>query len=146
MVYIHILFCSKNVRMIEVVYNNQCLVNKYRSFNSYIANHKIKKFEGIKLPLIKPGFQNKLNDVVLADNRMAKKSEVSEAVQMIEIVKGKSLVEYTGDEDQNFAKITVTLPKFVPSAKRLLTNTIVYQPLATHNFQVFESNVDFETR
>lgn len=77
---------------------------------------------------------------------MANKSEVSEAVLMIEIVKGKSLVEYNGDDDQNFAKITLSLPKFVPTAKRLLTTTIVYQPLASHSFQVFESNVDFETR
>lgn len=77
---------------------------------------------------------------------MANKSEVPEAVLMVEIVKGKSLMEYTGDEDTNFAKITLTLPKFVPAAKRLLTTTIVYQPLASHSFQVFESNVDFETR
>lgn len=91
-------------------------------------------------------FQNKLNDAVLADVRMANKNEVSEAVLMVEVAKGKSLVEYTGDEDKNFAKITLTLPKFVPSAKRLLTTTIVYQPFSSHNFQVFESNVDYETR
>lgn len=77
---------------------------------------------------------------------MANKSEVHEAVLMVEIVKGKSLVEYTGDEDQNFAKITLTLPKFIPAAKRLLTTTLIYQPLASHSFQMYESNVDFETR
>lgn len=77
---------------------------------------------------------------------MANKSEVHEAVLMVEIIKGKSLVEYTGDEDQNFAKITLTLPKFIPSAKRLLTTSIVYSPLSSHNFQLYESNVDFETR
>lgn len=77
---------------------------------------------------------------------MANKSEISEAVLMVEMVKGKSLVEYSGDEDKNFVKITLALPKFVPSAKRLLTTTIVYQPLATHSFSVYESNVDIETR
>lgn len=91
-------------------------------------------------------FQNDLNNAILADIRMANKSEISEAVQVVELVKGKSLVEYTGNEDQNFAKITLTLPKFIPSAKRLLTTTTVYQPLERYNFQVFESNVDFETR
>lgn len=77
---------------------------------------------------------------------MANKNDVLEAVLMIELIKGKSLVEYIGDQDQTFAKITLTLPKFVPAAKRLLTTSNVYQPLATHSFQFFESNVDFETR
>ncbi|CAG9819660.1 unnamed protein product [Phaedon cochleariae] len=91
-------------------------------------------------------FKNKLNDAVLADQRSSNKNDVYEAVLMVEIVKGKSLVEYTGSEDDNFAKITLTLPKFVPAAKRLLTTTIVYQKLASHTFFVFESNVDIETR
>lgn len=77
---------------------------------------------------------------------MANKNEISETVLSVEIVKGKSLVEYCGDEDQNFAKITLALPKFVPCAKRLLTQNIVYQPLASHSFSVYESNVDIETR
>ncbi|KAG5861433.1 hypothetical protein JTB14_000469 [Gonioctena quinquepunctata] len=91
-------------------------------------------------------FRTKLNDAVLADQRSANKSDIPEAVLMIEIVKGKSLVEYNGDEDDKFAKITLAVPKFVPAAKRLLTTTIVYQPLAAHSFFVFESNVDIETR
>ncbi|XP_018572479.1 DNA polymerase delta catalytic subunit [Anoplophora glabripennis] len=91
-------------------------------------------------------FKNKLNDAVLADTRLANKSEISEAVLMVELIKGKSLVEYTGENDTNFAKITLALPKFVPVAKRLLTTTLVYQPLATHSFFPFESNVDIETR
>lgn len=82
----------------------------------------------------------------MADARGINKSEVPEAVLMVEIVRGQSLMEYTGNEDKNFAKITLTLPKFVPAAKRLLTTTIIYQPLASHEFQVFESNVDYETR
>lgn len=91
-------------------------------------------------------FQSKLNDAILADTRMAHKNEISEAVLVVELVKGKSLVEYTGEDDTNFAKITLALPKFVPVAKRLLTTTTVYQPLATHTFFPFESNVDIETR
>jgi DNA polymerase delta subunit 1 len=62
------------------------------------------------------------------------------------LLKGKSLVEYQGEEDGKFAKITLALPKFVAAAKRLLTTTIVYQPLANHTFYPFESNVDIETR
>lgn len=77
---------------------------------------------------------------------MANKSDIPLAVLMVELVKGKSLVEYTGDVDSNFAKITVALPRFLPSAKRLLTTTIVYEPLKNHSFELFEANVDIETR
>lgn len=65
---------------------------------------------------------------------------------MVEIVKGKNLVQYHGEDDEPFAKITLAQHKFVPAAKRLLGNQIVYQPLASHNFEFFESNVDIETR
>nr|XP_023015999.1 DNA polymerase delta catalytic subunit [Leptinotarsa decemlineata] len=91
-------------------------------------------------------FKRKLNDAVLADQRSSNKNDIPEAVMKVEMVKGKSLVEYTGDKDDKFAKITLAVPKFVPAAKRLITTTIVYQPLASHTFFVFESNVDIETR
>lgn len=76
----------------------------------------------------------------------ANKDNITEAILMVEIVQGKSLVEYNGEEDDNFAKITVALPKFVPAAKRLLQNTMIYQPLVNHVFHSYESNVDIETR
>lgn len=82
--------------------------------------------------------------MVLADSRSNK--DVTEAVLMIEVVKGKSLVEYHGENDDIFAKITLALPKFVPAAKRLLTTTVVYEPLSKHTFAAFESNVDIDTR
>ncbi|KAJ8919492.1 hypothetical protein NQ315_002113 [Exocentrus adspersus] len=91
-------------------------------------------------------FQDKLNTAILADVRMANKSDVAQAVLKVELVKGKSLVEYSGEEDTNFAKITLVLPKFVPVAKRLLTTTVIYQPLGYHDFCAYESNVDIETR
>ncbi|XP_056636918.1 DNA polymerase delta catalytic subunit [Diorhabda sublineata] len=90
-------------------------------------------------------FKNKLNDAVMSDS-MYPKGQAPEAVLMIELVKGKSLVEFTGYEDETFAKITVALPRMIAIAKRLITTTTVYQPLASHVFFAFESNVDFETR
>ncbi|RZC43128.1 DNA polymerase delta catalytic subunit [Asbolus verrucosus] len=90
-------------------------------------------------------FQEKLNDAVLADMR-SNKDNITEAVLLVELIKGKSLVEYQGEEDNNFAKITVALPRFVPVVKRLLDTTVVYQPLSHHKFSMFEANVDIETR
>lgn len=74
------------------------------------------------------------------------KDNISEAVLMVELVRGKSLVEYQGEASGNFARITLALPKFVPASKRLLSTTVVYQPLAHHTFNFFETNVDIETR
>lgn len=87
-----------------------------------------------------------MNDALLADIRGGNKENISEACLMVEIIKGKSLVEYTGEDDMTFAKITVALPKFIPAAKRLLTTQIVYEPLQNHVFSIFEANVDIETR
>lgn len=91
-------------------------------------------------------FQTKLNDALIADIRGGNKEGIVDAVLMIEIVKGKSLVNYNGDQDDKFAKITVSLYKFVPASRRLLLNSIIYDPLKSHVFEFFESNVDIETR
>lgn len=90
-------------------------------------------------------FKNQLNDALIADIR-GNKDGITETILMVEIVKGKSLVEYQGDEDEPFAKITCSQHKFVPAAKRLLSQQVIYKPLASHSFQFFESNVDIETR
>lgn len=89
--------------------------------------------------------QLKLNDVVMAERR-SNKDNLSEAVLEVKIVKGKSLMEYQGEEDSYFAKITMALPTLIAPAKRLLETTTVYQPTATHLFKSFESNVDYELR
>lgn len=78
--------------------------------------------------------------------RGASKDSLREAVLMVEIVQGMSLVNYTGNDKKNFAKITMALPKLVAAAKRLLENTKVYDPAGSHIFKAFESNVDIETR
>ncbi|KAK9885614.1 hypothetical protein WA026_012378 [Henosepilachna vigintioctopunctata] len=90
-------------------------------------------------------FKSKLNEAVVADIKNNREN-ITDAVLALEIVEGKSLVEYSGDENDKFAKITVSLPKFVPAAKRLLENQIIYQPLAAHSFMFFETNVDIEMR
>ncbi|XP_044259978.1 DNA polymerase delta catalytic subunit isoform X2 [Tribolium madens] len=90
-------------------------------------------------------FKEKLNEAVVSDMR-SNRDNITEAVLMVELVRGKSLVEYQGEEDCNFAKITLALPKFIAASKRLLSTTVVYQPLAHYTFHFFEANVDIETR
>lgn len=86
-----------------------------------------------------------MNDAVIADMR-SNKDKISEAVLSVEIVKGKSLLEYQGEDNLSFAKIIMALPKLIAPAKRLLETTTVYPPSGHHNFRAFESNVDIETR
>lgn len=74
------------------------------------------------------------------------KESISEAILMIELVDGKSLMEYNGEENRIFAKITVALHRFIPAAKRVLETTQVYSELGHHVFSAFESNVDIEMR
>lgn len=85
--------------------------------------------------------QNKLNNAVIADVRS--KEKITDAVLMVQIVQGKSLVEYAGDENLNFIKITVALPRFIVPAKRLLEGGTAIQG---YYCSIFESNVDIEMR
>lgn len=77
---------------------------------------------------------------------MRTKNNIPEAILMVKIVKGKSLMGYTGDEDENFLKIMVALPTLVATTKRMIETANVYQPLANHAFSFFESNVDIDLR
>ncbi|XP_072396309.1 DNA polymerase delta catalytic subunit [Diabrotica undecimpunctata] len=129
------------IRLFGVTKNGNSVCCHVHGFSPYFYVNMPDNFSPSELH----AFKNKLNDAVLADSTTAK-GHTSEAVLMIELVQGKSLVEFTGYEDKTFAKITVALPRMVAAAKRLITTTAVYQPLATHAFHAFESNVDYETR
>lgn len=65
---------------------------------------------------------------------------------MVKMIKGKSLMGYNGDEDENFLKIMVALPSLVATTKRMIETTNVYQGLANHSCSFFESNVDIDLR
>lgn len=65
---------------------------------------------------------------------------------MVKMIKAKSLMGYAGDEDDNFLKIMVALPRLVATTKRMIETTLVYQPLANYSASFFESNVDIDLR
>lgn len=77
---------------------------------------------------------------------MRSKNSIPEAVLLVEIVKGKSLMGYTGDEDENFLKIMVALPTLVATTKRMIETTVVYKALENYAVSFFESNVDIDLR
>ncbi|KAF5300035.1 hypothetical protein FQR65_LT09292 [Abscondita terminalis] len=86
-------------------------------------------------------FRKTLNNAVIEDMK-SNPEKITEAVLKVAIVHGKSLMEYMGNEDNKFAKITVALPRFISACKRLLENGI-YQ---NQTFSSFESNVDIDLR
>jgi DNA polymerase delta subunit 1 len=90
-------------------------------------------------------FQTALNRAVLADMR-SNKEAVQEAVLAVELVQRLNLVGYNGEDKLGFIKITVALPQLIAPAKRLLEKDLVYPPAGPHNFQPFESNIDFDIR
>jgi len=56
------------------------------------------------------------------------------------------IMGYHSQRDVMFLKITLLLPKLLPSAKRVLEHGIGFQGYEVKSYQCFETNVDFDTR
>ena len=69
----------------------------------------------------------------------------SGAVLMVEIVQKKNIVGYWGGEFDDYLKITVKLPSFVSAARRLFKK-VSLPPDPRHEFECFETNIDYEIR
>lgn len=72
--------------------------------------------------------------------------QIKDCVQKVELVKKVNIQGYMGDNLQNFVKVTVTLPKLIAAAVRLLKDAKVYDKFGYYDYQPFESNVDFDIR
>lgn len=90
-------------------------------------------------------FKEALDRIVIADMR-SNKEQLQEAVLEVSLVKGKSLYGYHGDEDHEFIRITLALPRLIAAAKRLLEKTIVYNTFDFQDCRSYESNIDFDIR
>lgn len=77
---------------------------------------------------------------------MRSKADITEAILMVQIVYGKSLMAYTGDEDQKFLKIMVALPQLVATSRRMIETTNVYEPLQNYATSFYEADVDIDLR
>nr|BAJ78755.1 DNA polymerase delta catalytic subunit [Blattella nipponica] len=90
-------------------------------------------------------FKVALNKAVLADMR-SNKENIREAILAIELVHRLNLLGYAGENKKGFIKITVALPRLIAACKRLLERETIYPPAGSHQFQAFESNIDFDIR
>ncbi|KAF7284558.1 hypothetical protein GWI33_021941 [Rhynchophorus ferrugineus] len=129
------------IRMFGITKNGNSVCCHVHGFSPYLYVSMPTTFTSDELE----PFKTDLNTALIKDIK-SNKVNIIDAVLIVELVKGKSLVEYMGDEDTLFAKITFSQHRFVPATKRLLSSIKVYEPLAEHHFEFFESNVDIETR
>lgn len=74
------------------------------------------------------------------------KADINEAILMVEIVHGKSLMGYSGDEDQKFLKIMVALPQLVSTSRRMVETTNVYDKLQNYSVSFYEADIDIDLR
>ena len=56
------------------------------------------------------------------------------------------IMGYHSQRDVMFLKITLLLPKLIPSAKRVLEQGIGFAGHETKSYQCYETNIDFDTR
>ena len=56
------------------------------------------------------------------------------------------IMGYHSQRDVMFLKVTVLLPKLVPTAKRVLEHGFGFPGYEVKGYQCFETNVDFDTR
>ena len=87
-----------------------------------------------------------LNNTIVADMRGSQKDSISQAVLAVEIVMKESIYGYHGNQKTPFLKITLALPKFNASARRLLEKGFTFPGYPNHVYKVYESNIDFEIR
>ena len=67
-------------------------------------------------------------------------------VLKMDMVQKSSIMNYHGGKDFAFIKITVTQPKYIAVAKRLLDQGIQVPGFNTQSFPTFESNLSFDMR
>lgn len=86
-----------------------------------------------------------LDKKVIADMR-GNKDNVQEAVLAVELVQRLNIHGYQGDDKQTYIKITVTMPRFVAAASRLLKKEVIMSNFDFQDCRAFENNIDLDIR
>ena len=95
--------------------------------------------------LVNEPLQGMLNNMILADVRGGKDG-LSQVVLAVDIVMKQSIYGYHGNQKTPFLKITMALPKYNATARRLLEKGFTFPGYLNHVYKAYESNIDFEIR
>lgn len=90
-------------------------------------------------------FKRALDASVMRDMKN-NKDNVQEAILSVEIIQKQSIYGYTGENLENFIKITVALPKLCAAVKRLLEKETMMSSMDFQDCRAFESQIDFDIR
>ena len=90
-------------------------------------------------------FQKALDHVVMKDMK-SNKDNIQEAILNVEMIRKQSIHFYSGEDKQDFIKITVVLPRLIAACKRLLEREIIIPSMNFQDCRCFESNIDFDIR
>lgn len=90
-------------------------------------------------------FKDALNRVVLADMR-SNKDMVVQAVLAVDYHIKESIYGYHGNRKIPFLQITMSLPKLIAPAKRILESGIRYNSNPERAYITYESNIEYEIR
>ena len=86
-------------------------------------------------------FRSSLDKALASDSKGA-----LNAVLIIEVEEKCSIYNFHFNKRHPFLKITLSSPKLLAPAKRLLENGITVQPYGLRGYSAYESNIDFEIR
>ncbi|CAI8054471.1 DNA polymerase delta catalytic subunit [Geodia barretti] len=89
-------------------------------------------------------FRSALNTAVMGDLRSSR-DNIREAVLAVEMCRKSSIYGFYFNEMSDFLRVTVSLPKLVAPARRLVS-CISVPPFGQIDYQVYEANIDFEVR
>ncbi|XP_039267108.2 DNA polymerase delta catalytic subunit-like [Styela clava] len=132
--------CAPVVRMYGITENEHSVLCHVHGFLPYFYIQAMKGFN----PNDCDEFCECLNDVVLRD--MKGNKEVKVAVAKVEYCMKQNMYGYNSLGKVPFLKVTVAVPRLVATTRRILREGFKTKKYPTHNYQSFESNIDFEIR
>lgn len=131
---------SPVVRMYGITQDEHSVVCNVHGFLPYFYVPAMPRFD----PKHTDEFCECLNEVILKEMRGHK--DVTTAVVKVEYCMKQNMYGYTSQGKIPFLKVTVAVPKLVATTRRILKEGFKTKTYPSHNYQSFESNIDFEIR
>ncbi|VDD80869.1 unnamed protein product [Mesocestoides corti] len=91
-------------------------------------------------------FRKQLNMALHRELKGNQTEGLQELVLKVELEEKESIFGFHNKVKSKFLRITLSLPRFIATARRILENGFAFSAVHTHSYAPFEANIDFETR